>query len=499
LTVIARLERPLPPSLPVGQATALFCVGTCFHPEQPIVELSILADGIPHVPAAFAMPRPDMVARRGKSAGPTVGRSGFWGTVPIPKREQAGTLTLEVSVRLADGSRCRAELGRVEITEGDESVAPLHAEPARDGPMIAICMATFEPDMALFTTQIESLRVQSDERWVCVISDDCSSPAHFQRIVAAIGDDRRFAISRSPERLGFYRNFERALRLAPVEAELLALSDQDDRWHPDKLATLRAALGEAVLVYSDLRLVEAGGHVLRETLWRGRRNNHTDLAAMLVANTITGAAMLFKRELMELALPFPETPGFQFHDHWLAVVALAAGEVAFVDRPLYDYVQHPGAVFGDVTHGPASRGRSMGRLRGLRARLRGGVRLPARTNWRASYFYGYLASETQAEVLLARLDRRLSPGKRDVLERFVACDSSPRALAWLAARSLRPLAGRTETLGSELVLTQGVIWKMLAVARARRWPAASGPFTDASVPPPEEFSQRRLRRWRARV
>ncbi len=70
---------------------------------------------------------------------------------------------------------------------------------------------------------------------------------------------------------------------------------------------------------------------------------------MLVANSITGAATLFRREVAELALPFPDTPGLQFHDHWLGLVALAAGDIAYVDRPLYDYVQHAGAVFGEVS------------------------------------------------------------------------------------------------------------------------------------------------------
>ena len=120
----------------------------------------------------------------------------------------------------------------------------------------------------------------------------------------------------------------------------MALCDQDDRWYPEKLEVLRGALGGAQLVYSDQRLVDRSGRVLRETLWKGRRNNHTNLASLLVANTITGAATLFRRELAELALPFPEAPGWQFHDHWLGLVALASGEVAYVDRPLYDYVQH---------------------------------------------------------------------------------------------------------------------------------------------------------------
>ena len=201
-------------------------------------------------------------------------------------------------------------------------------------------MATYDPDPALFRAQVESLRAQTDRRWVCVISDDDSSPARFEQLRAVVAGDERFVVERSERRLGFYRNFERALRMAPREAGLLALCDQDDRWHPDKLEVLRGALGDAQLVYSDQRLVDAEGRVLRETLWQGRRNNHTNLASLLVANTITGAATLFRREVAELALPFPDTPGLQFHDHWLGLVALAAGDIAYVDRPLYDYVQH---------------------------------------------------------------------------------------------------------------------------------------------------------------
>ena len=56
-----------------------------------------------------------------------------------------------------------------------------------------------------------------------------------ERLVAG---DPRFVVSRSPRRLGFYRNFERALALAPAGARHVALADQDDVWHPDKLAVL---------------------------------------------------------------------------------------------------------------------------------------------------------------------------------------------------------------------------------------------------------------------
>jgi len=146
----------------------------------------------------------------------------------------------------------------------------------------------------------------------------------------------------------------------------VALADQDDVWYPDKLAVLIERLEEtgAALVYSDMRIVDAGGGVVAESYWVRRRNNYTDLASLLVANTVTGAASLFRRALLDRALPFPERIGDAYHDHWLALVALLDGGIAYVDRPLYDYVQYQGNVIGHCDYAQ----------RGLGRRLWGGVR-----------------------------------------------------------------------------------------------------------------------------
>ena len=487
--LVISLERPLPAELPAGTSTAVFCIGTCFHRSEAIRDLQLIVDGTRHRPAAWGMPRPDVFpAFRDRPEDPRY-LSGFWATVPVEARDSGETVTLGVAVRLAGGAELMAPVGEIGVAERREPPS-LEAVPERDGRgLIVVCMATFEPDLRLFRAQVESLRSQTDDRWVCLISDDCSSPDRFARIKAIVGADRRFAVSRSERRLGFYRNFERALEMVPAETQLVALCDQDDRWHPDKLGVLRDELGEAVLVYSDQRLVDADGRVLRETLWKGRRNNHTNIASMLIANTITGAATLFRRELLELALPFPDTPGFQFHDHWLGVLALAAGDVAYVDRPLYDYVQHPGAVFGDVTHGSSGGARSHLRRPSVRGFL---------DRWRAGYFYGYLAREAQAQTLLVRCGERLSGQKRRALRRFVASARSPVAFAWLASRPLRSLAGRNETLASEAALAKGILWRWLIGLRSRA-ARPSRTLHDASFPPPGSFNQKRLRRWRSRL
>jgi glycosyltransferase involved in cell wall biosynthesis len=427
----ARLESPLPAALPAGRATALFLAGSGTDGTR---RLDVLVDGVAHRAAAAGMPRPDLGSR-----------GGWWATVPVPARAAGATVVLATAA---------GELARLPV------VAPPAVPPAGLAPgTIAIAMATFDPDPALLQVQVDSLRAQTDERWVCVVSDDGSSPGGFAAVQEAVGDDPRFTVSRSEQRRGFYRNFERALELVPPDAALVALCDQDDRWHPDKLSVLRGALDAApatVLAFSDQRLTAPDGRVLRESLWQGRAVNHDDLLSMLVANAITGAATLFRRTLLDVLLPFPDTPGLQFHDHWLGCAALATGGVAYVDRPLYDYVQHGGAVFGDVTTGERRRTRRSGR---------------------AAYFLGYLAREVLAQALLTRV------GERAELRRYVDAQRSPAALGWLAARP-----DRATTLGAERELVHGVLW---------RWAAETPAVRDASFPDPLAFEQRGLRRWRA--
>jgi glycosyltransferase involved in cell wall biosynthesis len=314
---------------------------------------------------------------------------------------------------------------------------------------------------------------------VCVISDDHSDPDRFAELERLVAGDRRFRVSRAPQRLGFYRNFERALTMAPSGAALVALADQDDRWHPDKLETLVRALGDAQLAYSDARVVGADGAPLSDTYWNRRRPNHSNLASLLITNTISGAASLFRRSLLEYVLPFPPQLGTQWHDHWIALVALATGRVGYVDRPLYDYVQHDDAVVGHAAANPRRRRRSTAeRARMLREDWRG-----AFAGWCWKYFYGVCRVLLLARVLELRCGGELRGGKRRALRRFEAIDRSPLSFAWLWSRRLRLLAGLNETGGEERLFLHGLAWRRIIslLTWRRRLPPAKL-HKDASLP-----------------
>ncbi len=460
-----RLDTAVPEWVPVGRGTAFFCNGACFHPDRDVCRGWLRVGGEPVEPAIWGAPRLDLVRALGN---PRAYRSGFWGTIPIPAQPAAGKLAIELAVEFESGEEVVRRLGVIDV------VTPPTSAARRSSASIAICMATHEPDPGLLRRQIDSLRAQTEKDWVCLIRDDCSSVRRFAELTSMIAGDERFRISRGERILGPYRNFERLLSHLPAGPSLVALCDQDDRWDPDKLAVLRQHLDRAQLAYCDQRIVDRGGGLRRETMWNSRSNQYSGLASLLIANTVTGAASLMRREVVELALPFPEIPGLALHDHWLALVALATGRIRYVDRPLGDYVQHGNAVLGQVS----------------------GANPHSRADARATYFYGFVPREVLARALLARCGDRLPPRKRRALQLVLASARSPLAFAWFL---LRGILHRRVTLGTELELARGIAWRALIPIRAWRRQAGGRNHFDASCPAPtaETLGMGRLARWRA--
>jgi glycosyltransferase involved in cell wall biosynthesis len=462
-----QLESALPPRLAVGRGTSLFVYGSCFHRSRPITDVKLLLDGVAADPLAQRMPRTDLyeallaeqhsdpdAGHRSEVAGEAY-RSAFWGFLDIPPRSKAGRAEIGVSVGLAGGGRQEATLGAVEL-EPELSVlpeVPQLLDPAPDH--VAICMATFEPPLELFERQVSSIRAQTHEHWTCVISDDASSADAFEGMRRVIGDDPRFVLSRSPRRLGFYHNFERALSLAPPAAPFLCFCDQDDRWYPEKLEVLVRSIGNANLVYSDMRITDGEGQEISPTYWSERRNAYSNLASVLIANTITGAASIFRRRLLDFALPFPPRHGDAYHDHWVALVALTLGEVRYVDRPLYEYVQHGRAAIG---HARANADLGGGGLRHTLSQVLANPR-SLFAGARDIYFWDYCRLLLSARILRMRCGAEAPRRKRRALGLFLATQRSRAAVTWLALRRLRRFFGATETLDSEGSLLRGLAWR----------------------------------------
>ncbi|HET9835370.1 MAG TPA: glycosyltransferase family 2 protein [Rhodanobacteraceae bacterium] len=190
-----------------------------------------------------------------------------------------------------------------------------------------------------------------------VVRDDASTDTTFA-LLGTLREEARargiqVTLARNEHNLGFVGNFEAAL--ADAGGEIVFLCDQDDIWHPQKIALMLAQCErrpDLLLLHSDARLVdEAGGDMhcglfeALEVTRRERRRVHRGHAfeALLRRNLATGATLAFRRSLLQAVTPFPPE---WVHDEWLAIVAAALGNVDCLERPLIDYRQHGGNQIG---------------------------------------------------------------------------------------------------------------------------------------------------------
>jgi len=461
----AGLDRPLPDPLCAGLDTHLVVTGWCFHQHFPITAIEVELDGR-RFPAEFHGFR--RYERHGAAAW-----GAFAAIVSVPSCQWPRSVQVSVRAVLSTGGVATTSLGRLNLRPGQVADPPPPEVYSRSTPPapVAVCMATYNPPPELFARQIGSLRAQTLRDWVCIVCDDHSRQDLFANLLAVVGHDPRFRIHRQPANRGFYRNFEQCLALVPPAAQYVALADQDDEWQPDKLATLHSRFGsKTTLVYSDMRLVRPDGSVLSPTYWATRRNNYSSLASLLLANTVTGAASMFRRELFDVLLPFPPAFGDAFHDHWLSSVALACGEMRFVDRPLYDYVQHQGNVVGH--YGPkavpahARLGQWLAFLHPLHLNMNCRAFL---ATGRATYFAHALRIKQWTRTLTARCSAQLTDAKRVALRRVATMHTSPAGWLWLLLRPFRHPDGVSDTVSIEFHLLNALMWEKYQALKSRLW------------------------------
>jgi len=137
-------------------------------------------------------------------------------------------------------------------------------------------------------------------------------------------------------------------------AAYIALSDQDDIWHNDKLSSCVAEIqrlesvspGRPALVHSDLRVISEEGVELAPSMarYQGLQTGRSSLAAQVLSNTLTGCTSLMNRALLETGLPV--SPDAIMHDWWLSMVASALGTRSYLDQALIDYRQHASNAIG---------------------------------------------------------------------------------------------------------------------------------------------------------
>jgi glycosyltransferase involved in cell wall biosynthesis len=221
-------------------------------------------------------------------------------------------------------------------------------------PSISVALCTYNGERFI-REQLRSICLQSLAPREIVLSDDDSRDGCVALARATVEECLRerpglaidLRVLRNSPALRVTKNFEQAT-LACTHG-LIALSDQDDVWHPERLARMAEAFErrpELLLLHTDARLVDSAGRPLGGSLFhalevtrseRERIHDGRAFDVFLRRNLVTGATTMLRRSLLQGAAPFPAE---WVHDEWLAIVAAAIGRVDVIEDALIDYRQH---------------------------------------------------------------------------------------------------------------------------------------------------------------
>lgn len=202
--------------------------------------------------------------------------------------------------------------------------------------------------------------------------------------------------------------------MAPPDADVYLLSDQDDIWHADKVAiaarqVISHTADTPVLYCSRVRLVSDAGDILGLS---PDRPSAGALGNALIENICTGCTAAFNGALLKRLRQAKSLDGIMFHDWWAYLVAASFGTVIFDRDAHIDYRLHDHNVAGMPTS----------QLNAFTRRL---------TQQHISDRFANLLS--QAEAFAAVYGDELEPDKRRLLDKLMALKENRRAAFGLIA------------------------------------------------------------------
>ncbi len=220
-------------------------------------------------------------------------------------------------------------------------------------PQFSVALCTYNGARFL-SEQLESIAAQTMLPHELVICDDRSSDNTVDIIREfAAGAPFPVSLSVNDSRLGSTKNFEKAI--SRCQFEVIALCDQDDVWHPQKLSRMADVFHRDQYigaVFSDAELIDENSQRLGNTLWSSNLFNMREqkkfasgdgLEVLLKHTLVTGATLAFRSGFRSLVLPIPSE---QIHDLWITMLIASVQHLAPLRHALIRYRQHEGQQIG---------------------------------------------------------------------------------------------------------------------------------------------------------
>lgn len=213
---------------------------------------------------------------------------------------------------------------------------------------ISIALCTYNGERFL-QQQLDTIAAQTSLPSELVICDDKSAdstPNILRKFAATAPFPVKLHFNET--NLGYLKNFEKAVSLC--SGDIIAFSDQDDLWRPDKLAMFLQSFSnpDIGMAFSNAALIDGHGKLTGQMLWdRARIDEETKKAfaqgegykTLHLRNAIHGCTMAFRSKWWPLIESFP-SDAHLMHDGWIALMTSLFAEVVMIDEPLLKYRLH---------------------------------------------------------------------------------------------------------------------------------------------------------------
>lgn len=189
---------------------------------------------------------------------------------------------------------------------------------------ISVCIATYN-GAKYIKAQLASILIQLGKEDEIIVSDDSSTDNTIEIIQQF--NDSRIKIYTGNRFKSPILNFEHAISKAT--GDYIFLSDQDDEWAPNKVATLLPVLNKKMLVASHFNFIDQHSKPITIKI---KNPPSKSFLHNFIKPTIPGCCMAFTAELKEKILPFPV--GIGMHDWWITLIAGVNNQIIVTTEPL---------------------------------------------------------------------------------------------------------------------------------------------------------------------
>ncbi|MCL4408012.1 MAG: glycosyltransferase [Thermotogae bacterium] len=176
-----------------------------------------------------------------------------------------------------------------------------------------------------------------------IVVDDGSTDDSFKVVKEKFGNFKNVKLLKEPHR-GIVGTVSKGLEIAT--GSLIALQGADDISKPERIEKeLNVLLDNKNigLVFSDASVINKNGERLYDSYWKFAKINPkrgNPVFELLKGNFASGGTFLFRKEILNFAIPIPSF--LPFEDWWIVLIAATFSKIEYLNDQLLYYRFHGG-------------------------------------------------------------------------------------------------------------------------------------------------------------